>query len=300
MKAKIILSLLVFLALRLSSQQFSPPELLRIPFTSHHEKEQKNFYLYLPEGFEGYPDKKWPVILFLHGDGERGNSREDLDWVLAEGVLYEAWIQKRNLPFIIIAPQLPMYGLDTVSYIHDRKVSMIPQRLENGVPERPHKFGTPQKMEPEAAAVFFPEAKEGSGWFMEEKDLMDIVERVVKDYHGDANRLYLTGLSSGGFGTWYLASKHPTMWAAIAPVVGWGHPDWMDPIAKHKIPLWVFAGGRDQGMELRYFYAGLNKLEALGHPDVRFTIEADMNHDAWRRVYAGEDLYNWFLTKRKE
>ena len=300
MKAKIILSLLVFLAFRLSSQEFSPPELLRIPFTSHHEKEQKNFYLYLPEGFEGYPDKKWPVILFLHGDGERGNSREDLDWVLAEGVLYEAWIQKRNLPFIIIAPQLPMYGLDTVSYIHDRKVSMIPQRLEKGVPERPHKFGTPQKMEPEAAAVFFPEAKEGSGWFMEEKDLIDIVERVVKDYHGDASRLYLTGLSSGGFGTWYLASKHPTMWAAIAPVVGWGHPDWMDPIAKHKIPLWVFAGGRDQGMELRYFYAGLNKLEALGHPDVRFTIEADMNHDAWRRVYAGEDLYNWFLTKRKE
>lgn len=299
MKAFVFL-LGLLIAVECYSQQFSPPELLRIPFTSHRDKEQKNFYLYLPEGFHGYPNKSWPVILYLHGDGERGNSQEDLDWVLAEGVLYEAWIQKRNLPFIVIAPQLPMYGLDSVSYIRNRKVSDIPKRLESGVPDRPKKFGAPQKMEPEAAAVYFPNTREGTGWYMIEKDLLDIVDRVVKEYQGDPNRLYLTGISSGGFGTWYMASKHPKMWAAIAPVVGWGHPDLMDPIAKNQIPLWVFAGGRDLGVELRYFYAGLNKLETLGHPDVRFTIEADMNHDAWRRVYAGEDIYNWFLSKMKD
>lgn len=300
MKAKILLAVLVFIAPPVFAQNYSPPELLRIPFTSHHDKEQKNFYLYLPEGFDGYPDKKWPVILYLHGNGERGNSREDLDWLLAEGPLYEAWIQKRNLPFIIISPQMPMYGMDTVPYIRDRKTSNIPHRLDAGVPDRPVEFGTNKKMEPEAMAVIFPDPMPPAGWEREEKDVMDILERVIDEYHGDASRIYITGISYGGFGTWYLANQHPKVWAAMAPVVGWGHPDLVEPIAKYKISIWVFAGGRDQGVELRYFYAGLNKLEALGHPDVRFTIEADMNHDAWRRVYAGEDLYNWFLSKRKE
>jgi len=300
MKAKIILLFLVTLTLPLFSQKWSPPELRRIPFTSHHNQEQKNFYLYLPEGFDGNPDKKWPVILFLHGNGERGNSREDLDWILREGPLYEVWIQKRNLPFIIIGPQLPMYGMDTVPYIRERNVSMIPHRLDSGVPERPTEFGSNRKMEPEAMTVIFPDPLPPAGWEREEKDVMDMVETVIRDYHGDSKRIYITGWSYGGFGTWYLANQHPKVWAAIAPVVGWGHPDLMDPIAKYKIPLWVFAGGRDQGVELRYFYAGLNKLEELGHLDVRFTIEADMNHDVWRRVYGGEDLYNWFLSKRKE
>ena len=133
-----------------------------------------------------------------------------------------------------------------------------------------------------------------------DKDLMDMVDQVIKDYKGDPDRMYLTGLSSGGFGTWYMASKHSTTWAAIAPVVDWGHPDLMEPIATHQIPLWAFAGGRDAGVELRFFYAGMNRLEELGHKDVRFTIEEDMNHDAWRRVYGGNDLYDWFLTKKKD
>ena len=285
----------------LFTQTMSPAELLRVPFTSQHQQEQKNYFLYLPAGYRSNgPNQKWPVMLFLHGNGERGNGREDLDWVLKEGPLYEAWIQKRDLPFIIIGPQLPMYGMDSIPYIHDRKFSMAPKRLEDGVPARPEEFNTPQKMEPQAAAVRFPDALPPSGWEMEEKDLMDMVETIIKEYQGDQNRIYLTGLSYGGFGTWYLANKHPKTWAAIAPIVGWGHPDLMDPIAQHQIPVWVFAGGRDNGVELRYFYAGLNKLEALGHPDVRFTIEADMGHDTWRRVYGGEDLYDWLLSHKKE
>jgi len=297
----LLFTLLFTLPFSLFSQSMSPPELLRIPITSQHQQEQKNFFLYLPAGYRSdSPDQLWPVMLFLHGNGERGNGREDLDWVLKEGPLYEAWIQKRDLPFIIIGPQLPMYGMDSIPYIHDRKFSMMPKRLEEGVPARPAEFDTPQKMEPEAAAVQFPNALPPSGWEMEEKDLMDMVESIIKDYQGDPNRIYLTGLSYGGVGTWYLANKHPKMWASIAPIVGWGHPDLMEPIAQYQIPVWVFAGGRDNGVELRYFYAGLNKLEELGHPDVRFTIEADMGHDTWRRVYAGEDLYNWFLSHKKE
>jgi predicted peptidase len=108
----------------------------------------------------------------------------------------------------------------------------------------------------------------------------------------------LTGISYGGFGTWYLAHRYPQQFAAIAPVAGWGHPELMAPIAKNNIPLWVFAGGRDEIIHTHHFYAGLNCLEALGHSNVRFTVHADMGHDVWRRVYAGEDLFAWFLTHR--
>jgi len=305
MPFKTLTSFLLFFSLftfhsSLLSQSVSPPELLRIPYTSHNQHEQRNFFLYLPAGYRSdSTDHHWPVMLFLHGNGERGNGRDELDYVLKEGPVYEAWIQKRDLPFIIISPQLPMYGMDSIPYIHNRNVSSIPKRLESGLPDRPAEFTTPEKMEPEAATVVFPDAMPRAGWEREEKDLMDMTETILNDYHGDPARIYLTGLSYGGFGTWYMASKHPKTWAAIAPIVGWGHPDLMEPIASHHIPLWVFAGGRDHNVELRYFYAGLNKLEQLGHTDVRFTIEEDMGHDTWRRVYAGEDLYTWLLTKVK-
>ena len=83
----------------------------------------------------------------------------------------------------------------------------------------------------------------------------------------------------------------------LAPIVGYGHPDHAEPIAKAKLPLWVFAGGRDPVVPLRYFYPVLNKLEALGHPEVRFTVEEDLGHLTWVRVYEGQDLYSWMLGK---
>ncbi|MBK9983015.1 MAG: alpha/beta hydrolase [Saprospiraceae bacterium] len=239
-------------------------------------------------------------MMFLHGNGERGNGREDLDWVMVHGPLYEAWIQKRDLPFIIIGPQLPMYGMDTISYIRDRQVEQIPKRLDEGVPERPQEFLTPQKMRPESMVTFFhDETMSPAGWDREEDDLMSMIETVIRDYNGDVDRVYLTGLSYGGEGTWYMASKHPKTWAAVCPIVAWPHPDLIKPIAQHQIPLWSFAGGRD-GSSLRYYYTGMNLLEELGHKDVRFTVEMDMGHDVWRRVYAGEDVYMWLLSKKRK
>jgi alpha-beta hydrolase superfamily lysophospholipase len=83
------------------------------------------------------------------------------------------------------------------------------------------------------------------------------------------------------------------------PVVGFGTPAMAKPIADAKLPLWCFAGGRDNTVKVRYFYPLLNELEKLGHPDVRFTIEADMGHDTWIRVYASQDLYTWLLSHSK-
>ena len=125
---------------------------------------------------------------------------------------------------------------------------------------------------------------------------MKLLDSSLERFSIDRERVYLTGLSYGGFGTWYLASRHPRRFAAIAPVVGWGHPDLMAPLAERRMPIWVFAGGRDKAVEVEYFYSGLNELERLGHREVRFTIHEDAGHDAWKRIYAGRDLYDWLLT----
>jgi len=173
-------------------------------------------------------------------------------------------------------------------------------RLDEGTPERPDDFETPQPMDGVAA----PESMEDmsatlpGGWDQIEDDLLMMLDRVAEDYRTDDKRLYISGLSYGGFGTWYMASNHPERFAAVVPVVGWGHPDLMDPIAEYELPLWVFAAGRDPVVEIQHFYPGLNRLEELGHPAVRFTNHEDMGHDAWSRVYQSEDLYQWLLEQR--
>lgn len=286
-----------------NAQPDYPPQLLRVSYESTLEDQAKDCFVYLPRDYEVDQEKKWPVLMFLHGDGERGNGREELKYVMIHGPLYEAWVQKRDLPFIIISPQLPMFGRDTmgIDYLVGRDPANIPRRLETGTPDREAYFDTADSMRGSIPALDFDMENlvEPQGWDLCEIDLITILDKVQAEYRADTDRTYLTGLSYGGFGTWYLASKHPERFAAISPVVGWGHPGLVEPIATHQVPVWEFAGGRDQVVQSQYFYAGLNKLEALGHQDIRFTIHEDMGHDTWKRVYAGEDLYNWLLTKKR-
>ncbi len=262
---------------------------------------ERQYLAYLPAGHGSEPARKWPLLMFLHGNGERGDGRADLDWVLVHGPLYEAWIQKRDLPFVIVAPQLPLYGMDkTVDYIRDRDPSTIPKRLEVGVPPRPAEFPTPEPMTGAAADPALPFGPEGppAGWPRIEKELLTILDQAQETFRVDPKRVYLTGISYGGFGTWHLASRHPGRFAAVAPVVGWGHPDLMAPIAERRLPVWAFAGGRDPLVRVAHFYPGLNKLEELEHDDVRFTVHEDRGHDVWRRIYGGQDLYDWLLSHR--
>jgi len=283
------------------AQSVSPPELKRVPYKSHNEKELREYFLYLPYGYRSSsPDRKWPVIMFLHGNGERGNGLNELDWVMVHGPMMEAWVQKRDLPFIIISPQLPMYGMDTVSYIINRDPIRIPKRLDVGVPQREVETDMPNEMKGAVPASDFPHVMPPDGWERVADDLINMVNTVITNYQGDPDRVYLTGLSYGANGTWYMASKYPDVWAAINPIVGWGHPDLMSSIAEHHIPVWCIAGGRDPAYALKYYYDGINKLEALGNKEVLFTVHEDMGHDTWKRVYAGEDLYNWMLTHKKQ
>ena len=93
--------------------------------------------------------------------------------------------------------------------------------------------------------------------------------------------------------------RHPERFAAANPIVGYAHPQLVDSIAEQRVRIWCFAGGRDPVVPVKYFYDGKNRLEQLGHNNVCFTVEEDMSHDVWKRVYAGEDVYNWMISHSK-
>jgi predicted peptidase len=286
------------LVLSAAAASLSEPQLLRVPYHSAKMNAERDYFVYLPRGFA--QQEKWPVMLFLHGNGERGDGKGELDYVLKHGPLMEAWCQQRDLPFVIISPQMPMYDQGEVSYIKNRTRAEIPQRLAQGINPYPPHYTGKDPMQGQLSEL--PERDFDSdprGWNTIENELLGMVDTVLAKYKGDAKRVYLTGLSYGGMGTWYLASKHPEKFAAIAPVVGYGTVSMAPALAAAKLPMWVFAGGRDDTVKVRYFYPLLNELEKLGHPDVRFTIEADMGHDTWIRVYAGQDLYTWLLSHSK-
>ena len=281
-----------------SRQSASGPELRRVSYQSARTGKERDYFVYLPAGHA--KQKNWPVMLFLHGNGERGDGKAELDYVLAHGPLYEAWIQKRDLPFIIISPQLPMFGQGEVDYIKNRTTAQIPRRRADGVDPRPDErlLRAPAPMPFKSPEEKLPTGPEGpvDGWNLIADELIQMLDATVRDFRGDPRRLYLTGLSYGGFGSWFLAAQHPEKFAAVAPVVGYGHPEHAAPITRAKLPVWCFAGGLDPVVETRYFYAAFNRLEALGHPDARLTNHEELGHFAWVRVYGGEDLYAWMLA----
>lgn len=296
---KYLKSLAIFLLLQCAALAHSEPQLLRESYFSEVTGTERDYFVYLPSAFS--TREEWPVLLFLHGNGERGDGKGDLDFVIVHGPLYEAWIQKRDLPFVIIAPQLPMYDMGDVPYIKSRTVDGIPKRLAEGVPARPEKFPSEQPMNGSQSQFpdQFPIEGPPSGWNLHDGELIGMVNTIIEKYRGDPQRVYLTGLSYGGIGVWWMASKYPERFAAVNPIVGYPHPDLIDSIADAEIPVWCFAGGRDLVVPVGYFYPGMNKLEELSSAEVRFTVEEDMNHDVWTRVYAGEDIYRWLLSQSK-
>lgn len=297
----VFLGYLVLSCLTFAKAATTEPQLIRLNYQSQVDQSQRQYLVYLPRGYTENPQQKWPLLLFLHGNGERGNGLDELDYTLVHGPLYEVWIQKRDLPFIMVVPQLHMFGMGTLPYIAGRQKSSIPQRLKDGVPARPQLFSSEQPIRPASADVDMSKVPPllPDGWERAEQDVLMMLQTVQQEYRVDNQRLYLTGISYGGFGSWYLASKHPELFAAVAPVVGWGHPSLMAPIAKAKTPLWVFAAGRDSAVNKDYFYPGIETLRQLGHTNVRFSVMEQAEHDAWRQIYAGSDLFDWLLQQKR-
>ncbi len=232
---------------------------LVLPFSSFGQYTEKTFegaplpYIgYIPENYSE-SSRTYPLILFLHGMGERGDgSAQTLSKVKSWGPPKLIEANKMPAGFIVIAPQLST------------------------------KRG------------YWP------------PDLVDaMLEFTLKNYRVDMNRIYLTGLSMGGNGTYvyaYSDFNNPNRLAAIAPIAAWGDTNKACKIVDRGIPVWAFHGDKDQTVRYEQGKALFDALKKcnrdLDISDYRFTTYENTGHNSWSKAYTSEvpglNLYEWF------
>ncbi len=130
--------------------------------------------------------------------------------------------------------------------------------------------------------------------FWDDQQLIRLLDHVIANHRVDTKRLYLTGMSRGGFGTWRTAIQNPNRFAAIVPVCGGGDVPYVGRI-KH-VPTWVFHGAKDPTIPLGESEEMVIALRDAGGT-VKFTIYPDTPHDAWTKTYENPKLYEWMLNQ---
>jgi predicted peptidase len=221
------------------------------------------YQVFLPSNWD--KKQKWPVILFLHGYGERGdNGLLETDIGLPRAIRHG----EKPMPFVAVMPQC-LAG--------------------------EHVF-----TDPDMEAVAFAELKQS-----------------MKEFHGDPDRIYLTGLSMGGYATWNIAARHPGIFAAYVPVCGGIQPNHdhpqlrsslladpaiTDPYAEiarriGKTPVWIFHGDADPSVPVEESRKMAEALRAAGG-DVKYTEYPGVAHDSWVKAYAEPELVPWLMQQR--
>ena len=199
-------------------------------------KVTMKYLLYLPKDYA--QKDSWPLMLFLHGAGERGDS---LELVKKHGPpkLIEAG---KDFPFIVVSPQCP----------------------------------------------------QGKWW--EPMELTTLLDEIVENYKVDKDRIYVTGLSMGGFGTWSLVAYQPQRFAAIVPICGGGEP-FVTMLFAH-VPAWVFHGAKDPTVPLERSQKMVESLKHNGG-NVKLTVYPEAGHDSWTETYNNPQLYEWLLQQKR-
>ncbi|MFW6163774.1 MAG: prolyl oligopeptidase family serine peptidase [Planctomycetota bacterium] len=158
------------------------------------------------------------------------------------------------------------------------------------------KHGPPRIVEQRPDFPFIlvsPQCRAGEEWDVDTLDAL--LDEVVGEWSVDESRVYLTGLSMGGSGTWRLACARPDRFAAIAPICGRGRP-----LLAHKladVPVWCFQGARDDVVPVSESERMVEAVNEAGG-SARLTVYPDAGHDAWTRTYENPELYEWFLGHR--
>ena len=222
-----------------SENIFSQNDAINYPVQMEKEFQTTDYLmkylLYLPEGYDARDN--WPLMIFLHGSGERG---DDLELVKKHGPPKLAY--EMSLPFVIVSPQCP----------------------------------------------------EGKRW--ETEPLIELIDHILSELPVERQKIYLTGLSMGGFGTWNLAAAFPDYFAAIVPICGGGNPS--DACKMKDIPAWVFHGQDDKVVPVEKSQEMVDALKNCGGR-VKFTVYPDTGHDSWTKTYANPKLYEWLLNQNK-
>ncbi len=125
---------------------------------------------------------------------------------------------------------------------------------------------------------------------------MQLVDHAIAKLNIDRRRIYVTGLSMGGYGTWRIAATYPDRFAAAVPVCGAGHPEKMANALSH-VPIWAFHGAKDTTVPLAEDQKLVNAVNRAGG-DVRLTVYPNGTHDAWTATYSNPKVFDWLLEHR--
>ena len=148
------------------------------------------------------------------------------------------------------------------------------------------------------AYVLAPQCKENENWNIE--SINELILKIQKENKIDANRIYVTGLSSGGWAAWNLALSYPDKFAAVVPISGFVDLIELESACKiANIPTRIFHGLLDDVVKVDYAISIYKELKKCNAPDVQLTIFDDAGHDSWTRVYDNPEIYNWMFKQIK-
>jgi predicted peptidase len=151
--------------------------------------------------------------------------------------------------------------------------------------------------------VIAPQCPHYEVW--EEEALLRLLDDVSRKFSVDSSRIYLTGLSMGGFGVWLLGLRHPRRFAALVPVCGGGRVADVASAASERLEalrglgVWAFHGAKDRVVPLEESERMVDALRRATMPDVKFTVYPDCEHDAWSAAYANPEVLAWMLQHRR-
>ena len=142
--------------------------------------------------------------------------------------------------------------------------------------------------------VVSPQCPKDKMW--EPFELTALLDEIVEKYKVDQDRIYLTGLSMGGFGTWMLAAYTPERFAAVVPICGGGDTIWAKRLAV--VAVWVFHGAKDKLVPPQRSQEMVEALKKNGG-NVKFTLDPEAGHGVWNKAYAMPELYEWLLQQKR-
>ncbi|MFI4860477.1 MAG: prolyl oligopeptidase family serine peptidase [Phycisphaerales bacterium JB063] len=210
----------------------------RIEVTEEHTLE---YLLSIPEAHDADGDPV-PVILFLHGAGERG---DDLNRVKAWGP---------------------------------------PRMIEEG-----HQF---------SAIVVSPQCPAGTWWTDHLRTLEALLDHIEATYNVDTRRIYVTGLSMGGYGTFALGARNPERYAALVPICGGGV--YFDAMRLSAMPMRVFHGEDDNVVPLEESQRMVRLANSRNGEHAQLTTYPGVGHDSWRQAYADDAMWAWMFEQKRE
>lgn len=202
----------------------------------------------------------------------------------------------RSIPYLLYLPE--DYGnrpghWPMMLFLHGRGESHGPLSLVK-------KWGPPRMLDRgvhQPYVVVSPQCPSAESWAQpgQQALLVALLDHLIERYRLDAQRVVLTGLSMGGYGSWRLAADHPERFAAVIPICGGGSPDDADRLKV--LPIWVFHGTEDRAVPFQRSVEMVDAIRAAGGDRILFTSMEHVGHNCWESAYATPELYTWIETQ---